>query len=203
MKYKILPIALALVCFLSGAAHARADGSLDPTSVTSDSPAITTSCTGPEDGYYVFDPLGNYQQANSCGNAFNAFNAGVYGTGHVVFINDYASQSTVCSTDYTTCSSLAVGIVNDAPFDITDPSPPPPSPGIGFAGLIDSANSDFASTTGFTIGASVGFVNESLTKLFIGSGLSLLYELRYWIMALIIIAGVIYFAWRAIRLITV
>lgn len=68
-----------------------------------------------------------------------------------------------------------------------------------FAGLILSANTEFASTSGFTMAAAVGFVDDNLIKLFIGSGMSVLYNLRYWIVALIIIAAIVYFAFRAMR----
>lgn len=68
-----------------------------------------------------------------------------------------------------------------------------------FQGLIDSASSGFASTSGFTMASAVGFVDENLIKLFIGSGMSVLYNLRWWIIAMLVIAGIIYFAFRAFR----
>lgn len=65
--------------------------------------------------------------------------------------------------------------------------------------LITSASSGFASTTGFAVSDVVTWAGDNLIKLFIGSGLSVLYELRYWIVALVIIAAVVYFAYRAFR----
>ncbi len=66
-------------------------------------------------------------------------------------------------------------------------------------GLITSAETGFASTTGFGISDVVTWSGDNLIKLFIGSGLAVLYNLRYWIVALVIIAAVVYFAFRAFR----
>lgn len=65
--------------------------------------------------------------------------------------------------------------------------------------LITEASAGFASTTGFSIASVVEWSGDNLIRLFIGSGLALLYNLRYWIVALVIIAGAIYFAYRAFR----
>jgi len=65
--------------------------------------------------------------------------------------------------------------------------------------LITTASSGFASTTGFSVASVVTWSGDNLIKLFIGSGLSVLYELRYWIVALVIIGAIIYFAYRAFR----
>jgi hypothetical protein len=65
--------------------------------------------------------------------------------------------------------------------------------------LITDASTQFASTTGFSVSAVVQWAGDNLIKLFIGSGLSVLYELRYWIVALVIIAAVVYFSYRAFQ----
>ncbi len=65
--------------------------------------------------------------------------------------------------------------------------------------LISTASTGFASTTGFSIASVVTWSGDNLIKLFIGSGLAVLYELRYWIVALVVIAAIIYFAYRAFR----
>lgn len=62
---------------------------------------------------------------------------------------------------------------------------------------ITAAEAGFASTTGFSMGDLVTWTGTNLLQLFIGSGIALLYELRYWIVALVIIGGIIYFAFRA------
>lgn len=76
------------------------------------------------------------------------------------------------------------------------PPPPPPSSG-GIMSLIDLADQGFGSTTGFTAAAAVTWTQDNLIRLFIGSGMAVLYNLRYWIMALLVIASVVYFAFRA------
>ncbi len=65
--------------------------------------------------------------------------------------------------------------------------------------LITTASNGFASTTGFSIADVVTWSGDNLIKLFIGSGLAVLYNLRYWIVALVVIAAIIYFAYRAFR----
>lgn len=65
--------------------------------------------------------------------------------------------------------------------------------------LITAAESGFATTTGFSVGDVVTWSGTNLIKLFIGSGLAVLYELRYWIVALVIIGAIVYFAYRAFR----
>ena len=65
--------------------------------------------------------------------------------------------------------------------------------------LITAAQVGFASTTGFAISDVVTWSGDNLIKLFIGSGLAVLYELRYWIVALVIIAAIVYFSYRAFQ----
>ncbi len=63
--------------------------------------------------------------------------------------------------------------------------------------LITTAQAGFASTTGFSVSSVVTWAGDNLIKLFIGSGLSVLYELRYWIVALVVISAIVYFSYRA------
>ena len=65
--------------------------------------------------------------------------------------------------------------------------------------LITTAQGAFASTTGFSMGSVVTWAGDNLIKLFIGSGLGILYELRYWIVAFVVISALVYFAFRAFR----
>lgn len=65
--------------------------------------------------------------------------------------------------------------------------------------IITSARTGFASTTGFTVASAVSWSGDNVVKLFIGSGLAVLYNLRYWIMALIIIYLVVFFGYRAFK----
>jgi len=65
--------------------------------------------------------------------------------------------------------------------------------------LISDASANFATTTGFSIADVVTWSGDNLIKLFIGSGLAVLYGLRYWIVALIVIGAIVYFAYRGMR----
>jgi hypothetical protein len=69
----------------------------------------------------------------------------------------------------------------------------------GMDTLITTASTGFSTTTGFSISDVVTWAGDNLIKLFIGSGLSVLYNLRYWIVALIVIGAIVYFAYRAMR----
>lgn len=66
-----------------------------------------------------------------------------------------------------------------------------------FSFLANNADNAFKDTTGTTMGASVGWVGNNLTEIFIGGGLSLLYYLRWWIVALILLSAIVYFSFRA------
>lgn len=65
--------------------------------------------------------------------------------------------------------------------------------------LITTAQSGFATTTGFTMASVVTWTGDSLIKPFIGAGFGVLYELRYWIIALSVLGIIVYFAFRAFR----
>jgi len=67
--------------------------------------------------------------------------------------------------------------------------------------VIGDADAGFGTATGLTDGISgvVTWAGTNLYMLFIGSGLAVLYNLRYWIVALVIISAIIYFAFRAFR----
>jgi len=65
-------------------------------------------------------------------------------------------------------------------------------------GIIATATSTFASTTGFELSAVVDWMGN-LAKLVIGTGLGVLEELMPWILAIIVIAAVVYFLYRAFK----
>lgn len=65
--------------------------------------------------------------------------------------------------------------------------------------IIQSATSTFQTTTGFSMDAVLAWVKTNLIDLFLGSGLGLLYTLRGWIVALVVIGAIVYFAYRAFR----
>ena len=62
--------------------------------------------------------------------------------------------------------------------------------------LIDTANSGFSSTTGMTISDVVTWGTTNLFQVFIGTGLALLYDFRYWIVLLVVVGVVIAFGFR-------
>lgn len=66
-------------------------------------------------------------------------------------------------------------------------------------GMIENANVQFEATTGFNVPMVGAWAGENLIKLFIGSILAIIYGLRYWIVALVIIGAIVYFAYRAFR----
>lgn len=65
--------------------------------------------------------------------------------------------------------------------------------------LITAAETGFATTTGFSVESLVTWTSENLIQVFLGSGVALLYNLRYWLAAIVMIAVIIYFAFRFFR----
>jgi hypothetical protein len=65
--------------------------------------------------------------------------------------------------------------------------------------LIGAATTSFQTTTGFSFSQLVTWVGDNLIKLFIGSGIGVLDALKYWIVALVVIGVIVYFAYRAFR----
>jgi len=65
--------------------------------------------------------------------------------------------------------------------------------------LITTATSTFQTTTGFSMDSVLTWSVDNLLKVFLGTGLAVLYTLRYWIVALVVIALLVYFAFRGFR----
>lgn len=65
--------------------------------------------------------------------------------------------------------------------------------------IINTATTSFQTTTGFSFSDVVSWVGDNLIKLFIGSGIGVLDALKYWIVALVVIGAIVYFAYRAFR----
>ncbi len=78
------------------------------------------------------------------------------------------------------------------------PPPPPPPPSAGLSGLIDMATSSYQSTTGISMTDVTTWTSDNILKLFLGSGIATLYELRFWIVALMMFAAIVYFSFRAL-----
>ena len=62
--------------------------------------------------------------------------------------------------------------------------------------LVNQATTTFSATTGFDLTAMLAWAVTNFYDLFLGSGLAVLYTLRGWIVAVIMIAAVLYFAYR-------
>lgn len=65
--------------------------------------------------------------------------------------------------------------------------------------MLASASASMEATTGFNIQGVVQWAGENLIALFIGSGLAVLLALSGWLVALLILGAIIYFAYRAFR----
>ncbi len=63
-----------------------------------------------------------------------------------------------------------------------------------FSEMLATADSGFSSTTGATVGESVAWVGDSFTKIIIGGALSVLNNIKWWVLALIILFVIIMFA---------
>lgn len=64
--------------------------------------------------------------------------------------------------------------------------------------LLNTATSTFESTTGFSMSSLLTWSVDNLLKVFLGSGIAVLYTLRYWIVALIVIGIILYFSFRGL-----
>ena len=64
---------------------------------------------------------------------------------------------------------------------------------------ISAAETGFASTTDMTVSSVVTWMWDNLAKPIIGSGLAVLYELRYVIIAFVVLPALIYIAYRGYR----
>ncbi len=73
-----------------------------------------------------------------------------------------------------------------------------PPPASGFAALIDMATSSYESVTGISMTDVTTWTSDNLLKLFLGSGIATLYLLRFWIVAFMIFAAIVYFSFRAL-----
>lgn len=68
-----------------------------------------------------------------------------------------------------------------------------------FITMVSEGDTVMTTVTGENMGAGVSWVGENFIKLFIGSGLALLSSMIGWIVALVIIGAIVYFAYRAFR----
>lgn len=121
------------------------------------------------DGSGIFDSASWADEID--GNSLSINTAGTY----YVEVYDITGNITIESYDFV----VSEGIV-------------PPSVGYGLSGLVENAEGGFSSTTGVTQGAAVTWAGGALIKPFLGSAFSILYYMRYWILAVIIIFLIMY-----------
>lgn len=62
--------------------------------------------------------------------------------------------------------------------------------------LISNALAAFASTTGFALSSAATWMWTNLAEPVLGGGLAVLYTLRFYILAVIMLAAVVYFFYR-------
>lgn len=80
-----------------------------------------------------------------------------------------------------------------ANMNVTEPPPPPAAP---ITATIATASSTFTTATGFGISGVVGYM-RTILMIILGSGLGLLSTLFPYIIGLVIVAGIVYFVYRA------
>jgi uncharacterized membrane protein len=71
--------------------------------------------------------------------------------------------------------------------------------GAGIDDLVNTATTTFETTTGFSMTSALAWGVDNLLKVFMGTGLAVLYVLRYWIVALAVLGILIYFGFRGFR----
>lgn len=72
-------------------------------------------------------------------------------------------------------------------------------PSSNMPNFIASSSEQFYSTTGFTMQNTIGWAGENIIKVFLGYIILVVYSLRGWIITILMLSGIIYFAYRAFR----
>ncbi|MES2287452.1 MAG: hypothetical protein V4547_17290 [Bacteroidota bacterium] len=206
---KKLYIIIFILCSFLGVKNAHADSNLDVDMVQYWEVSYTPTCGGSTTYYEVQNGVNtNILSHVNCGDSITLhhsdFTVSPYDS-LVRFrarnsIGDQQSAQSIYLTDEPVLGCTdpdASNYDSGATEDDGSCTYPPPPDTIG--DLISSSDSGFQVTTGFSVGGVMDWSATNLIKLFIGSGLAILYGLRYWVVALIIIAGIILFARRALR----
>ena len=63
--------------------------------------------------------------------------------------------------------------------------------------LVTNATTSFAATTGFSLSSVATWMWDTLLEPILGGGLAVLYTLRYYIIAMVLISIIVFFAYRA------
>lgn len=62
--------------------------------------------------------------------------------------------------------------------------------------IVDNATSSAGATTGIPVDGLLAYVGENFIKPVFGSGLGLFYDLRFWIITLVLASVVVFFVYR-------
>jgi hypothetical protein len=179
--------------------------SFTPSSL-SDSEVFTTEVTADfsydvgTDMFVMYNPDGSYLSPFDdeivpspwIGGAQDYFGVEALGDYTVILQDSRVS----CTTSYSDCLSDS-GFIADLGVVLTVVAQSEQGSVLG--AMITTAETGFQNTVGETPAGAVSWAGDNLILLFIGSGLAVLFNLRYWILALVIMATVLFFAYRAFR----
>lgn len=97
---------------------------------------------------------------------------------------------------FASCIGGRCGVIDDIYLIINGIPVPPPPP---FEELIRNATSTFNQTVGFPPSEAVQWSGDNLIKPIMGGGFSILYVIRFWIIAVVVIYIILFFAFKAFR----
>ncbi len=193
MKIKHILLALIFLApfsaFASGEVYTRT-----PSGSSFTVADVTLTLTDSSEPHYNCEFNGGsqwyFEITDSLSNTYDGATRNVYTDGSDTFIlpaGDYVSVVFVCH-DHPAGN-------HDFGDSFTLTPPPPPAFDIELA----NATSTFSATTGFDISGVITWAGDNLIKLFIGTGLAILYSIRGWLVAMVVIGAIVYFAYRAFR----
>lgn len=110
------------------------------------------------------------------------------------FFNQSSAGATVLSFQY----DIGAGRRRVFNWNVLGTVPVPATEG-AFSAMIAASQTGFLNTTGATVDEATGWTSDNLIKVFIGAALATLLGLIKWIVALIVIAAIVYFAYRGLR----
>ncbi len=199
LKFKASIIAILSLIFLPFVGFAQSL-SLSPSEISSDSEIISIVVGSPDQAYQVFFPNGNAvpnASATDFGDFFyllteSAEGSSPKGVYHIVLYQPTADTGECDdgSLGYQYCINGASYLGIDLTILLSDN---------GLMSLVYYAEDGYRILSGEQLSSSVSWAGNTFYLLWVSSGLSVLYELRHWIVALVIIGAVVYFAYRAFR----
>ncbi len=160
--------------------------------------SISTPVSSTLDGAFIFDIISRNVTSSPtvAGDQTVSFTTAL-GHGSSYLIAGTAGSSDMNWSYDSSVTGQAIAVINPCVDDC--PGGGPPVEVTGVMGLISYAEMTYASSTGINFALVAHDIGNNFIKLFAGSGISMLYELRYWIVALIAIGILVYFAYRALN----